>query len=227
VAGPLQRIVELNPLAEAVEVGVAISESLLGVKLNLLQGGDHDTATPTDDRGSAVARLRRPYRRGLRPCGRPVGPLLQCLAGPAHGRASTPVPGPRFQDEQVTFRYTHSRTGQTRQMSLPVHHFLARFLQPVLPRGYAKIRYYGLLSPGCRADIKRPPIAHSTSATLRPGFAYAGPCQSHSHLEPGRSTSSEATSPASSLEIARRCPFCEHGSLPLLRVCHRPRAPPG
>ncbi|MBI2537027.1 MAG: transposase, partial [Gemmatimonadetes bacterium] len=41
----------------------------------------------------------------------------------------------RFANGQVTFRYTHARTLQTRRLTLPVAAFLAGFLQHVLPRG--------------------------------------------------------------------------------------------
>jgi hypothetical protein len=50
------------------------------------------------------------------------------------------------QDERVTFRY---RDGESKQMcicTLPVLTFLGRFLQHVLPKGFVKVRYYGLFS---------------------------------------------------------------------------------
>ncbi len=59
----------------------------------------------------------------------------------------------RFTDGQVTVRYTHARTRERRRLTFPVHTFLARFLQHVLPRGFPKIRAYGLLSPTRRGDL--------------------------------------------------------------------------
>ena len=53
-------------------------------------------------------------------------------------------------DGQVTFAYRASDTGQWRRMTLSVHHFLQRFLQHVLPKGFVKVRYYGLFSPSNR-----------------------------------------------------------------------------
>lgn len=61
----------------------------------------------------------------------------------------------RFVDGRVTFRYTHARSRETRTVTLPVDAFLTRFLQHVLPRGFTKIRWYGLLSPGRRAALER------------------------------------------------------------------------
>jgi hypothetical protein len=51
----------------------------------------------------------------------------------------------RVADDQVTFRYTVSATGQTAYCTLPAQEFLQRFLQHILPKGIVKVRYYGLL----------------------------------------------------------------------------------
>lgn len=40
-------------------------------------------------------------------------------------------------------------------MTLPTEEFLRRFLQHVLPKGTHKVRYYGLLSPTRRIQLKR------------------------------------------------------------------------
>jgi hypothetical protein len=37
-------------------------------------------------------------------------------------------------------------------MTLPIHEFIRRFLMHVLPAGFHRIRYYGLLASGKRAD---------------------------------------------------------------------------
>ena len=44
----------------------------------------------------------------------------------------------------VTFRWKDSGTGTWRTIRLPGVEFLGRFLQHVLPRGFHKVRYYGL-----------------------------------------------------------------------------------
>lgn len=53
-------------------------------------------------------------------------------------------------DGKVTFRYRASDTGQTRICTLTAEEFLRRFLQHVLPKGFVKVRYYGLFSPAQR-----------------------------------------------------------------------------
>ena len=54
-------------------------------------------------------------------------------------------------DGRVSFRYKESRKRKCRAywrtMTLPAVEFLRRFLQHVLPKGFHKVRYYGLLNP--------------------------------------------------------------------------------
>lgn len=53
-------------------------------------------------------------------------------------------------NNQVTFEYQDSETKQQRQMTVAALEFIRRFLQHVLPKGFIKVRYYGLLSPARR-----------------------------------------------------------------------------
>jgi len=56
-------------------------------------------------------------------------------------------------DGRVTFRYKdYADDHRSKTMSLPADEFLRRFLQHVLPRGFVKVRHYGLLAPRDRAD---------------------------------------------------------------------------
>lgn len=65
----------------------------------------------------------------------------------------------RFDDEGVTFRYKdYRRGGADRQqvMTLAADEFIRRFLLHALPRGFHRIRHYGLLSSGTRkASLER------------------------------------------------------------------------
>ena len=56
-------------------------------------------------------------------------------------------------DRQVTFRYRRSEDGKWRTSSVTPQEFLRRFLQHVLPRGFVKVRYYGLHHASRRAAI--------------------------------------------------------------------------
>ncbi|MDQ5853023.1 MAG: IS91 family transposase [Chloroflexota bacterium] len=53
-------------------------------------------------------------------------------------------------NDAVTFRYRVGDTKKTKTCTLAAEKFIARFLQHVLPRGFVKVRYFGLFSPGKR-----------------------------------------------------------------------------
>ena len=56
----------------------------------------------------------------------------------------------RVANDQVTFRYRVGVTKQTTTCTLPAEAFIGRFLQHVVPKGFVKVRYFGLFSPGKR-----------------------------------------------------------------------------
>lgn len=56
-------------------------------------------------------------------------------------------------DGKITFQYKDSKTYQTKQMTLDAMEFIRRFLQHVLPKGFHKVRFYGLLSPSNRTHL--------------------------------------------------------------------------
>jgi len=55
----------------------------------------------------------------------------------------------------VTFRYKDSRHARWNTMTLAAPQFIRRFLQHVLPKGFHKVRYYGLLSPSKRHQLQQ------------------------------------------------------------------------
>lgn len=81
---------------------------------------------------------------------------------------------------QVTFRYRDSKTQQLCHTTLPAQEFIQRFLQHVLPKGFVKVRTYGLWSPAQKerlAQIQeeltqtRPlPKEHPTKAVAGPSL---------------------------------------------------------
>jgi hypothetical protein len=121
----------------------------------------------------------------------------------------------RFHNGHVTFRYTHARTHDTRRMTLPVEHFLDRFLLHVLPRGFAKIRSYGLLSPSHKTRLERARLLldHHTTALIHPREA------------PTEKPPAPAA-PATTAPSTARCPLCHGSQLRLLQHCRPARAPP-
>jgi hypothetical protein len=56
----------------------------------------------------------------------------------------------RVVGDEVTFRYTDGKTGEKKRTTLPVEAFISRFLAHVLPKGFVKVRSYGLLHPSKR-----------------------------------------------------------------------------
>ena len=79
-----------------------------------------------------------------------------------------------FDEGGVTFRYKdYRRNGADRQqvMTLATDEFIRRFLLHVLPRGFHRIRHYGLLASGSRKDclaLARQLLAAAPPATNDP-----------------------------------------------------------
>ena len=93
--------------------------------------------------------------------------------------------------EQVAFRVRSDVDGKKRVLRLPGGEFIARFLLHVLPRGFKRIRHYGLLSPArkkvglaaARSALAVPPpepaIIESVTAFLRRVARFASMCCPH------------------------------------------------
>lgn len=56
---------------------------------------------------------------------------------------------------KVTFRYTPSGSKKSKLCTLLAEEFMRRFLQHVLPKGFVKVRYYGLFAPGQRHRLSQ------------------------------------------------------------------------
>lgn len=115
-------------------------------------------------------------------------------------------------DDTVTFRYKDSREQRWKLITLSALEFMRRFLQHVLPRGFHKIRCYGLLAPGSRARL--PQIRKLLLSTSSPN-----PQQTTSatpDCQPDQKNATPST-----------CPQCQVGSLVVVFVLpYRRRAPP-
>jgi len=55
-----------------------------------------------------------------------------------------------LETSQVIFQYRPSDTGRLKTCALSVQHFIQRFLQHVLPRGFVKVRYFGFFGATLR-----------------------------------------------------------------------------
>jgi Putative transposase len=115
----------------------------------------------------------------------------------------------------VTFRYKdYRRNGQARYrtMTLAADEFIRRFLLHVLPKGFHRIRHYGLLaSPGSKANL-----AHARELLAAPMPAVE-PLAAHDTTDPSAETDHRPT-----------CPHCG-GRMLIIEVFGRggaPRGPP-
>jgi hypothetical protein len=116
----------------------------------------------------------------------------------------------------VTFKYKDYRIegpGRYKRMTLTTGEFIRRFLIHVLPKGFHRIRHYGLLASGARAE---------NLATLRILIAMAAPA-----LRKNDAGKADALTAAAA--PIRPCPCC---GAPMLTVetfegiCRRRRTPP-
>jgi Putative transposase/Transposase zinc-binding domain len=97
-------------------------------------------------------------------------------------------------DTGVTFKWKDYRIeGQARHktMTLPTHEFIRRFLMHVLPRGFHRIRHYGLLASGNRAAN----IAQARELLAAPSRS----------IEPNTAEAAEVGEPR---VLPRPCPCC-------------------
>jgi hypothetical protein len=103
---------------------------------------------------------------------------------------------------QVTFRYRDNRSQQMRRLTLPAVEFIGRFLQHVLPRGCAKVRYYGIWSNSCGQQLEQ------TRALL----CAAPPTEPLAPLPPRPETTAILDRPPAP------CPHCGIGQLIVLEL---------
>jgi len=180
----------------------------------------HDAGRLSFYGGMAGLADRRPFLRHLSPVRKKrwvvyakppfAGPeaVLAYLSRYTHRVAISNSRLLRFDDDGVTFRYKdYRRGGSDRQqvMTLAADEFIRRFLLHNLPKGFHRIRHYGLLASGTRKDnLER----------ARQLLAVAPPAADAVPTEP------QATRPP--------CPCCG-GQMVVIETLERryqPRAPP-
>jgi hypothetical protein len=89
-----------------------------------------------------------------------------------------------LEDGQVTFSYKDSATDQTRFSTIPAEEFIRRFLQHVLPKGFVKVRYYGLLAAANRHLLDQARQLLTTAAAQ--SIPSNADCQQKDKLDPPR-----------------------------------------
>ncbi len=111
--------------------------------------------------------------------------VLRYLARYVHRIAITNSRIESMDNGNVTFRYQESATGEMKRMTLSGKEFLRRFLQHILPQGFHKVRYYGLLSPANRITLKRVQLLLATRRKIMPEKTEEEPAKlTNKHLCP-------------------------------------------
>jgi hypothetical protein len=130
--------------------------------------------------------------------------VLKYLARYTHRVAISNPRIERIADGQVTFRYQdYAQRGRTRRLTLSAAEFLSRFVRHVLPKGFVRIRSFGILANRRRGDrldrcreLLDAPIAQELP-------------------------SADSSFPDGEDEL--RCPLCRRGRLQLTAEIARPR----
>ena len=139
--------------------------------------------------------------------------MLDCLARYVFRIAITNARIVGLDDASVTISYRDRKSGRRRICRLSGHEFMRRFLQHVLPRGFHKVRYFGLWHPAHRKDAAR-----VRQMLLLQAPPLAGPLP-------------ESAVPHDPTEVAavpviepRICPHCHKGRLIFIRTFARGQA---
>ena len=106
-------------------------------------------------------------------------------------------------DTNITYTYKSRKTAEKKFITLSHDQFLQKFLQHVLPKGFTRVRYYGLLAPGNRTALEHVIL----QLTNKPG-------------EPIRNDKKE-TGTASLTPLAMPCPECKKGKLVVIMIVQR------
>ena len=110
-------------------------------------------------------------------------------------------------DETVTIQYKDRKTGHARTCRLSGDEFMRRFLQHVLPRGFHKVRYFGLWHPAQRHNAARVRQMLQLQAPPKPD-----PLQDPS-VPPPEPIDAEPMPPIEPMI----CPHCQQGRLIFIR----------
>jgi predicted Zn-ribbon and HTH transcriptional regulator len=79
----------------------------------------------------------------------------------------------KYDGKDVTFRYKESKSGKTTRRTMPALAFMMMFLQHVLPSGFQKTRYYGLLGNANKKTVQELRLMILTTRNQAPQEAEA------------------------------------------------------
>ncbi|ABK45355.1 putative transposase [Magnetococcus marinus MC-1] len=123
-----------------------------------------------------------------------------------------------FNEQTVTIRYKDRKQRRWRYCDIPGQEFLRRFLQHVLPRGFHKIRYFGLWHPSKRSAAKR--------VRLLLELEHSVPVQKAQEADPEIRSDAAPDQKPNRVHADAVCPACNQGRLVLLqRINRQSRSP--
>ena len=183
--------------------------------------GEHERLAETKAFADYLAPVRKTrwFVYAKRPFAGPK-PVLAYLSRSTHRVAISNRRLVATDGRTVTFNlkdYRIEGPGRYRTMTLDAHEFLRRFLLHVLPKGFHRIRHYGLLAGGVKADNLAkmrelldvaPPAAEPTDVGVDAADVLATPCPCCGStmriievFEPGRRPSTHASGSSLAIRI--------------------------
>jgi len=112
-------------------------------------------------------------------------------------------------DQGVRFKYKDYRDNKQKQMTLSGTEFLRRFCQHILPRGFVRIRHYGLLAAKNRSQLMHLQVSQGMKVTnTREKKDWKQICREHLDFDPDL------------------CPHCKKGKMVTIERFDPARGPP-
>jgi len=166
---------------------------------------------------------KRHWNVDSRPAGSGLN-ALRYLARYVFKTATANQPVQILPEGKVRWGYRESQTGKLTSIKLEPLDFMGRFLQHVLPRGFARVRTFGWLHPAAKVRLNRVHALLRQQPRLTPAEVQTWNPPAEPHLElPGDRTIEVCSAP--------RCPCCHQtmrrvGSWHPGRRMDFPRRPP-
>jgi hypothetical protein len=126
----------------------ALAKTFRGRFLHLARRALPDVALPHVPRKKRWVVFAKPAVQG-------ADKVLDYLGRYVHRTALSDKAIVAHDHSSVTFRYRRSKDGERRTMTLPGPEFLRRFLQHVPPKGFHRVRAFGLLHRARRTTLQR------------------------------------------------------------------------
>jgi len=123
-------------------------------------------------------------------------------------------------DTNVTFNHKDRKAGKWRISKLTGEEFIRRFLQHVLPKGFHKVRYYGLWHPSSRNNVRKLLNRFILAMILSDATALAN---GQFNLQTQMQNESMENVQPDENKPQHRCPHCGCENLTWLKELPRPR----